>query len=244
MLTPTHRSDKASAFARTLASEASFVATESSLPAGAPSSTYSSTLSPSLRSDLQRFADDPAQNGLLAALAASVRHARPLSLHLRSGTYESLLSVFPREQLFHCFMGLCALPVREFAALRLQHVEPAEPLDALSTSMTSTLASRLESLGPLLWRLAIHGASSELLPEIVGPARYRLSLGFSLSGLPVDSAALPILRCLREQPATLDELADATALGPDGARRLLNALYLQSGLMVTRSLPTRWFGRS
>ena len=79
--------------------------------------------------------------------------------------------------------------------------------------------------------------------QIVGPARYRLSLGFSLRGLHVDSAALPVLRCLREQPATLQELADATALGPDGARRLLNALYLQSGLMVTRSLPTRWFGR-
>ncbi len=238
-LTP--RSHRTSVFAKTLASAASFASGTSGQPADVPISTYSSTLSPSLRSDLQRFADDPAQNGLLAALAASVRHARPLSLHVRSGGGEGLLSVFPREQLFRSFMDLSAMPLHEFVSLRLQHVDPAAPLDPLASG--SLRVRRLEPLGPLLWRVATGGPTAELLPEIAGPARYRLSLGFSPRGLPIDPVALPILRCLREQPATLQELADATALGPDGARRLLNALYLQSGLMITRSLPTRRFGR-
>ena len=163
-------------------------------------------------------------------------------MHLQSGTSTGVLSVFQREQLFQCFIDMYALSAREFALLRLLHVEPEYRLDADSTRPESMLAGRLEPLGPFVLRLALHGATSELLPEIGGPVRYRLALGFTFNGLPLDPQARLVLPHLRQRPASsLDELAGATGLDPAWIRRLLNALYLQSGLMITRSYPTPWF---
>ena len=117
-------------------------------------------------------------------------------MHLQSGTSTGVLSVFQREQLFQCFIDMYALSAREFALLRLLHVEP----------------------------------------------EYRLALGFTFNGLPLDPQARLVLPHLRQRPASsLDELAGATGLDPAWIRRLLNALYLQSGLMITRSYPTPWF---
>lgn len=233
-------SSQPSEFELTHAADLGFAITESSLPLGSQS-TFSSTLSPSVLPDLRRFTDDPGQTDILAVVAACVRHARPLALHIQSGTSISVLSVFPREQLFQCFIDMYALSAREFATLRLLHVEPEYPLDSDSTRPESMLVGRLEPLGPFLWRLAMHGANCELLPEIGGRVRYRLALGFSLNGLPIDSNALPTLRHLRVRPVTLDELSSAAGADQAWTRRLLNALYLQSGLMITRSFPTPWF---
>ena len=198
-----------------------------------------STLSPSLLSDLKRFADAPGGTELLPALAASVRHARPLTLHLLRGSSLVLLSVFPREQLFHCTLDLCSVPAAELARLRLLHVEPESPLAPTGAAVLRSRAAEFGVLGPLLWRLALHGARGELLPEIAGPVRYRLAAGAGLRGLPFDPRELGLLQRLRSRAASLPELAAATALEPAQLRRLLNALYLQSGLMVTRafSLP-------
>lgn len=206
-------------------------------------SRFNSTLSPSLLSDLRRFVEDPGLTDLLAVVAACVRHARPLALHLGSGNNISVLSVFPREQLFQCHLELHALADDEFACLRLLHVEPEYPLQAGETAPESMRRGRLESLGPLLWRLAMHGATSELLPEISGPTHYRVSMGFRLNGLSIDARAIPLLQALQRRPVSLDELMKSTDLGRAWVRRFLNALYLQSALMLTRSIPTPWFGR-
>jgi hypothetical protein len=180
---------------------------------------------------------------MLAVVAACVRHARPLALHVGNGNNISVLSVFPREQLFQCYLELQALSTEQFACLRLLHVEPEYPLLAGEINPESMRSGRLEPLGPFLWRLAMHGATSELLPEISGPAHYRLSMGLRLDRLPIDPRALPLLQTLRSRPVSLDELVKSTDLGGALVRRLLNALYLQSGLMLTRSIPTSWFGR-
>lgn len=206
-------------------------------------SRFNSTLSPSLLSDLRRFVDDPGLTDILAVVAACVRHSRPLALHIGNGNNISVLSLFPREQLFQCYLELYALSPDEFACLRLLHVEPEYPLVDGETNPESMRSGRLQPLGPLLWRLAMHGATSQLLPEISGPTHYRLSLGFRLNGLPIDARALPLLQTLRRRPVSLDELVRSTDLGGSWVRRFLNALYLQSGLMLTRSIPTAWFGR-
>ncbi|MEQ1685441.1 MAG: hypothetical protein ABL916_17495 [Burkholderiaceae bacterium] len=206
-------------------------------------STFNSTLSPSLLSDLRRFVDDPGLTDMLAVVAACVRHARPLALHVGNGNNISVLSVFPREQLFQCYLELQALSTEQFACLRLLHVEPEYPLLAGEINPESMRSGRLEPLGPFLWRLAMHGANSELLPEISGPTHYRLSMGVRLDRLPIDPRALPLLQTLRRRPVSLDELVKSTDLGGAWVRRLLNALYLQSGLMLTRSIPSPWFGR-
>ena len=61
-----------------------------------------------------------------------------------------------------------------------------------------------------------------------------------LSGLPMHSGLPPVLQKMRNDPCTVPELAHGSTLGPTQVKRLLNALYLQSGLIVTRSLPKVW----
>lgn len=206
-------------------------------------STLNSTLSPSILSDLRRFVEDPGLTDILSVVAACVRHAKPLALHLGHSNHVSVLSVFPREQLFQSYLDLRVLSPEEFSCLRLLHVEPEHPLDVGGARPESLRSSRLEPLGPFLWRLAMEGATSELLPEISGPTHYRLSLGFRLNGMSIDARAMPVLQTLKQRPVSLDELVNLTDLGGAWVRRLLNALYLQSGLMLTRSIPTAWFGR-
>jgi len=201
-----------------------------------PMSTLSpSTLSPSLLTDLRRFADEFCDTDLLPVLAAIVRHLKPLVMHLHHGDRIIALSVFPREQQFHCNLDLCAIPADETSRLRLMHVGPIFATE--SHGLTDVALPHVGILAPLLWHLALHGARDELLPEIAGPVRYRLAPGVPLRSLPMDAWCLPMLHCLRGEASTLEELAQRTALGRSRARRLLNAIYLQGRLMITRSLP-------
>jgi hypothetical protein len=201
-----------------------------------PPSTFTSTLSPSLLSDLKRFADEPGGTELLPVLAASVRHARPLALHLQQGRGVVRLSVFPREQLFHCPVSLVALSHAELVRLRLVHVEPESLLAPFAPDGSHCSALEFGALAPLLWRLSLHGARAELLPEIAGTVRYRLAPGAAMRGLPIDKCDMPLLQRLHSTPSTLEELCGWAVLEPVRVRRLLNALYLQSGLIITRAL--------
>jgi hypothetical protein len=194
-----------------------------------------STLSPSLHSDVMRFAEEACDTDLLPMLAAIVRHVKPLSLHLHHGDRIIVLSVFPREQQFYCNVDVCALRADEIARLRLVYVSPV--LASKSSDLADMGLPHVRSLATLLWQLALHGARDELLPEIAGPVRYRLAPGVPLRALPMDSWVLPMLPCLRGEASTLEALAERTSVGLPRTRRLLNAIYLQGRLMVTRSLP-------
>jgi hypothetical protein len=209
-------------------------ATQRSAPCG-----FRSTLSPSLLSDLRRFAEGPAASDLLPVLAASVRHAQSLAMHLVHGDGVIRLSVFPRDQVFHCFTDICGLSSRAMSQLRLVYVEPETSLDPTRGEGLPTTARRYGGMRDLLWSLAIHGPHSELLPEISGSVRYRLSPAFSIGKLPVEPSMQSVMQRMRNEPATLDQLAGWSILGRLRVKRLLNALYLQSGLVISRS-PSVW----
>lgn len=197
-------------------------------------------LSSAMQADLQQLAASPSQISALAVFAASVRHAQPLAVHVQTSDKPFLLSIFPRDRFFQCEHELSELPAEDLALLRLVRIEPVVPL--LMGDMPSGKASsfRLGPLGLLLWRLALHGPTNELLPEIAEPAKYRLTPSLHLSGLPMHSGLPPVLQKMRNDPCTVPELAHGSTLGPTQVKRLLNALYLQSGLIVTRSLPKVW----
>lgn len=206
--------------------------------------TFSATLSSSLLADLRRFADDPQGADLLAVLAAGVRHARPLALTLELLEHRFKLAIFPREQVYRCALDLSALASRELGQLRLVRVEPEAAVAASDANSAHASAGDAMPLPPLLWLLATQGQRSELLPELAGPVRYRMAPGLLLSGLPIDDAARPMLHRLWCESCSLDDLAGDTVLGRWPACRLLNALYLQSGLMISRAFSTRSTGQS
>jgi hypothetical protein len=196
-----------------------------------------SSLSPSLRADLYRFEADGGASEVLEVVAACVRHAKRVTIHLQWDERVAPLTVFPEERLVHC-----PLPIDQLLAkpleLRVLHVEPAM-LQPPGHEETGLVGERhLHSpLGPLLWELAMRGARHELLPEISGPAVYRVTPGLQLGSLPIADTVLAAIYRLRRESASLREISEWAGFDRQRAVRLLNALYLQAGLMLSRTHP-------
>lgn len=216
------------------------VSTQSAGEDGAPATqpgptTVHSTLSPSLRADLLRFVDDDAEIELLPALAASVRHAKSVLLGLDLQGLRINASIHPRQQVFRAPLDLVALSPGECRALKLVQVEPQAGAAADERARDASAGP----LRPLLWRLAMHGPRADLLPEVQGAVRYRLAFGAALKGLDIAPEFGPVLARLKTVPLGLDELVAGSGLAREALQRLLNALYLQSGLMVVRAFGAR-----
>jgi len=196
------------------------------------------SLSPSLRADLYRFEAAGGTTEVLEVIAACVRHAKRVTIHLQRGERVVPLTVFPEERLVHCPLPMAQLIGQDLTELRVMHVEPAilRPPGHEASGLVGE--KRLHApLGPLLWELAMRGGRAELLPEIAGPAIYRVTPGLQPSSLPASSTLLAAVSRLRRTATTLTEIAEWPGMDRERAVRLLNALYLQAGLMVSRSHP-------
>jgi hypothetical protein len=201
-------------------------------------STRISQLSPSLQADLMRFGPDGSASEVVEVIAACVRHAKHVTIYLHCGGSVVPLTVFAQERLVHCPLPMDELIGKHLPDLRVMHVEPAilrPPGDAEEALVG---AGHLHHpLAPLLWEMAMRGVRRELLPEIAGPAVYRVAPGLDLSALPASGVLLATVQRLARRSATLRELADWPGMARERAIRLLNALYLQSALIVSRSHP-------
>jgi hypothetical protein len=214
-------------------------------PAGI--STRISSLSPSLRADLLRFEQDGTGSEAVEVMAACVRHTKRVTIHFQCGHIVVPLTVFPRERLVHCPMDMDEFVSRHLQDMRVMHVEPA--LLPAPGDDDSTLAERSalhHPLGPLLWNLALRGLRDELLPEIAGPASYRVAPALDINRLPAPRVLIEMIHQMRERSVHLRELSMWPGMNRERAVRLLNALYLQTGLIVSRSHPDaiseKWFG--
>jgi len=197
-----------------------------------------STFSPSLLLDLLRFEQQGRHGGVVEILAACIRHARRLLLHLQADDRMVPLTLFPLERLLHCPM-----PMRQFLALPLGdlsvlHIEPAllrPPGDRVSAMVGE--AQHYSPLGPVSWELALRGPRAELLPEIAGPAAYRISAGLNLRALELGGSMAVAVDRLKRETTSLRAIAQWPGFDRERAMRLLNGLYLQGGLMVSRTHP-------
>jgi hypothetical protein len=213
---------------------------------GDPGAGRLSSLSPSLLMDLQRFELDGRQTDLLVVLAACMRHARALAIHLECGPRVVPLTVFPYERLVHAPLAMHELLASRLSELQVLQVEPAvlrPPGDP-----EQALVGRLQQyapFGPLAWALALRGAREELLPEIAGVAAYRLAPGAALRGMNLSGALLAAVQRLQRDTTNLREMSEWPGFERARAMRLLNALYLQSALIISRSHPAAngdsWF---
>ena len=217
-----------------------------------------SSLSPSLLQDLQRFDSGQPQRELLEVLAAALRHTQALAIDLAWGTSALTLTVFPQQRRLHCPLPLADWAAHDLGALQVRRVRPAlmhapavvQPAQVALSRSESPDTGQLDpgqrgsaghddpgALAPLLWRVALQGSRAALLPELQGPAGYRVAPGLSLVDLDVPGAMANCIARLRRQTCNLAEIAGWTGVGKERATRLLNALYLQSGLIVSRSHP-------
>ena len=206
-------------------------------PESAPSCL--SSLSPSLRMDLQRFERGGRHTELLEVIAASVRHGRGLVIQLACDSRVLPLTIRPRERLAHC-----PLPPAQFLQLPLDEllvlqVEPAPPRPAGAEAQAAAIHdwTCYTPLGALAWELALRGSRRELLPEISPRAAYRIPPGVDLRGLELGGSLAAAVQRMQRQTTNLKDLASWPGFDRERAMRLLNALYLQAGLMVTRTHP-------
>ena len=88
---------------------------------------------------------------------------------------------------------------------------------------------------PLLWALALHAPAAQLLQEIGGRAAYRIVAGHVPDAAALSGALGPALQRLRTEIASLHDIARWPGMDHERAVRLLNATYLQGGLMVLRT---------
>jgi hypothetical protein len=192
-----------------------------------------SSLDPLLLKDLQRFeARARAGEGLelVEVLAAAVRHNRAVRLMVEHGEHLLPLTVRPRERLVRAPLPAAGFGTLDWPAMRVLQVEPAGPA-ATTEDQPAT------PLGPVLWALALQGARGELLPEIIGPAAYRIAPTTDLASLDLGGALGDAVARLQRENASLDTIARWPGMSRERASRLLNGLYLQAGLIVSRAHP-------
>jgi len=206
-----------------------------------------STLSPALQADLRRFEQDGGTTESVEVIAACLRHSKRVTIHFQCDDKVIPLTVFPQERLVHCPVDMPLLTEQYLPLLRVMQVEPAilrPPGDPESALVGE--AKLHHPLGPLMWELAMRGSRRELLPEIAGPAAYRVAPALDVDTLPVSDVMRVAIQRLRRRTANLNEISSWRALDRERAARLLNALYLSAGLIVSRSHPKAlretWFG--
>lgn len=201
-------------------------------------------LSPSLMADLGPGVHHEQRTELLDVLAACVRHAQAVTVHLQSGERVVPVTLFPRERLLHCPVPVDALMAQRDPALQVIHIEPAllkAPDHAAGhrrpTGTHPVADLCLHPMGAILWDLALRGGRLELLPEISGPAVYRVSHGLEIGDVTMTGTLLSAIYRLQRESSRLRDIATWPGFDRERAVRLLNGLYLQSGLIVSRSHP-------
>ena len=115
------------------------------------------------------------------------------------------------------------------------NVEPALHPDTIA--IRSGRADNQTALAPVLWAMAMRGAREALLPEIAGQAAYRVAPGVSFDGLDLPAVLARCITRLRRQTCNLREICEWPGIDRSRAQRLLNAVYLQAGLIISRTHP-------
>lgn len=196
------------------------------------------SLSPSLMQDLQRFEQGGQQSELLEVLAAAVRHGQPLAIHLKWGGQVVTLTIFPSQKLAHCLVPMHRFLAGDLARLVVLQVERAT-LKVPGQGGYGLVGEHAlyAPLAPVLWAMAMRGTRVTLLPEIAGQAAYRVAPGVSFDGLDLPTALSRCITRLRRQTSNLREICDWPGVDRERAQRLLNGIYLQAGLIVSRTHP-------
>jgi hypothetical protein len=200
-----------------------------------------SSLDSSVMQDLLRFdrigGPGPGLESL-EVMAAALRHGRSLCAVLEYDSRQLLLTVFPNQKLVHCTLTADGWKRLPLASLKVERVEPArrEP----PTAQAGTSAHHFE-LEPVLWDLALNGSRSDLLPEIEGAVGYRISPAAELTALCQSDRGATLAAAvarLRRETSTLVDIQSWPGFSRERAQRLLNGLYLNAALMVSRTHPS------
>jgi hypothetical protein len=207
-----------------------------------------------LLADLQQLRRDPSNDDVLEVIAACMRNHEAALLYLQHGHNVWPVTLFPRQEVYHSPREASQMSGAGMGTLRVISAEPPvvkPPGDAMHDRITR--GDRYHPIAALLWAVALHGPRTTLLTEISGRVAYRLVSSASAKDMPSSLGALSsAVARLRQEAASLRDVASWPGLSIERASRLLNALYLTGALMVSRSHPAArseprgwrgWLGR-
>jgi hypothetical protein len=214
----------------------------------APASRLSTTMVSELMALEQR-----AQGGdVLTVMGVCMRQRENALLLLQHQDLVWPITLFPRELLYHCPRPLDTEMRDSGLDLKLLEVAPAG-LRPPGSSFTERVGNpqHYRALQPLLWTVAMQGPRARLFDEIGGHAAYRVTPDFLPGPLRLGGAVGAAYERLRTEIAPLRDIARWPGMTLDRAVRLLNALFVQGGLIVLRAhhaarqapVPLGWPGR-
>ncbi len=190
-----------------------------------------------LLADLRHLEQRREHSDLLEVLAACMRHRQSALLCLQ---YEDLvwpITVFPGELVYHSPRDMALARAESLGTMKVLSCD-APGVRPPGHWMHERIG-RMEhyrTLKPLLWNIALNGPRNTPLAEIDGPVAYRTTASRE-DRLLAPGAMGAAAERLRRESASLRDMAKWPGLSLERASRLVNALYLTSGLMVLRSHP-------
>jgi hypothetical protein len=198
----------------------------------------STVLPTTLHAELSRLQHQQRAGDPLEIIAACQRHLESALMLLRLAGLVWPLTLFPRHHLYHLPRPIIETLESGNRDVEVIAVEPPG-LRPPGHSMNERVGDpdHYRPLQPLLWALALHGPRADLLDDIAGRAAYRVSASFIADGLALAGALSPALKRLRAEIASQVEIARWPGMDRQRAARLLNAIYLQGGLIVLRAHP-------
>lgn len=187
--------------------------------------------------DLRHLENRREDADVLEVLAACLRHRQGALLCLGYDGLVWPVTVFPAEMVYHSPRDMALAAPDALTTLKVLSCD-APGMRPPGHRMHERVGrvEHYRALKPLLWSLALSGPRHTLLAEIGGHAAYRATL--SKDSRPFAPGALgPAAQRLRDESASLRDMAGWPGMSTERASRLLNALYLAGGLMVMRTHP-------
>ncbi len=193
-------------------------------------------LSTTLRAELGAIDRRREAADALEVVAACVRLREPAQLNLQCDGAVWPVTLFPMQMLYHSPRLLSLASDHALKRLKVIDVE-APGVRPPGHWMHERVASdeRYHPLTPALWMLALQGPRTRLLHEISGTCAYRALRDPSVYELPAPGALGPAVARLQQQSLPLSRVANGVGMSVERACRLLNALYLTSNLIVSRT---------
>ena len=203
---------------------------------GFASLTNTTMLSSTLTAELNRVhTSRTGEMDLVEVVAACIRNREAALLLLARDQLVWPLTLFPDRTMLHSPTDFIAATRGGLGTVRLLAIDPpgVRPPGHWRNDRVADL-THYRPLQPLLWLVAMQGPRRELLREIGGAAVYR-AVSRDGEALNAPGALGPAVARLRQTSATLSEIARWPGMGTERASRMLNALYLNTSLMILRS---------
>lgn len=175
---------------------------------------------------------------VLEVFAACLRSREAALVYLGSGDLVWPVTLFPGEDVYHSPRSLMQVPQADLARLTVIDIEAAvvKPPGHWMHERVRP-ASFYHPMKPAVWQLALHGRRDRLLAEIGGSAAYRALRSHAADGLSAPGALGAAVDRLHTETAPLKQIARWHGMTTERATALLNALYLTSNLLVSRTGP-------